>query len=93
MYPEAMLPQERDEDGNILDEDWRKREEDRQEWVSLLRSQEGESDDDPLLSSCMFGPRTDLVWCILRWENKTPWMYEYLPVVENGLNIIQEMLT
>jgi hypothetical protein len=92
MYPEAILHQERDDNGRIVDENWRRLSEDRELWVNLATFQESPSSDSPRLSSCMFGPQADLLWCIRMWEERMPWMYTYVPIVKEGLDAIQETL-
>lgn len=92
MYPEAILHQERDDSGRIVDEDWRRISEDRELWVNRVTFQESPSSNSSRLSSCMFSPQADLLWCMRMWEEKMPWIYAYLPVVQEGLDAIQETL-
>ena len=92
MYPEAILPQERDASGRIVDEDWRKMSENREHWVNQVALQESSSCDDSRLSRSMFGVQADILFMICMWEEGMPWMYSYQARVKEGLDMIQERL-
>ena len=92
MYPEAILPQERDANGRIMDEDWRKMSENREHWVNQVALQESSSCDAPRLSSSMFEVQADILFMIRMWEERMPWMYTYQAGVKEGLDMIQQRL-
>jgi Phosphotransferase enzyme family len=92
MYPEAILPEERDANGRIIDEHWREMSEKRERWVNEVALQESPSCDAPRLSSSMFGVQADILFMIRMWEERMPWMYIYQAGVKEGLDVMQQRL-
>jgi hypothetical protein len=92
MYPEAILPQERDANGKTVYEDWRKMSENRDLWVNQVELHESPSCDAPRLCHSMFGVQADILYMLHMWEDRMPWMYTYPATVKEGLGILQETL-
>jgi hypothetical protein len=92
MYPEAILPLERDGDGRIVDEDWRKMSENRELWVDQVALRESSSCHAQRLSASMFGVQADILFMIRMWEERMPWMCNYQAGVKEGLDMIQQQV-
>jgi len=93
VYPESIFPLHRDDDGRIIG-NWREIFEDRERYVAAVASHESQIGNGPRLSSSMVGCRAqeDILYLIRRWEHKTPWMYEYPPGINEGINAVVERL-
>jgi len=93
MYPEALLPRVRDEDGKLVDEYDRRTIEHREVFLAAVESQEEKLLVSQRVSTNMTGPTADVLFLIRRWEARNPWLYNYEPGVEKGVSAVLNNLT
>jgi Phosphotransferase enzyme family len=88
MYPEALLPLERDNDGRIVDKHRCEIVENRELFLTAVASQEDNSVVSPRLSKNMTGASVDVLFLIRMWQERMPWLYNYQPGVEKGVTAV-----
>jgi Phosphotransferase enzyme family len=92
IYPETLIPLARDKDGRIIDETSRRKVENRELFMTAVASQEDQLFVSSRLSTDMAGATADVLFLIRMWEEGIPWLYNYTPAAENGVNAVLNSL-
>lgn len=84
----AIVPGMMDENGNVIDQGWREAFQQRSEFIAAVSSQEKRLDVSPPMSTRINGVQADICWLIAMWKQKMPWILNYAPGIQKGVDTI-----
>lgn len=89
VYPEAVLPVQRDKDGKVIGGRGAVFD-DRERYMAAMETHEMPGMEK--LSSLVPANRVqeDILYLIKRWNDKTPWMYNYQPGLRDKVEVVLE---
>jgi hypothetical protein len=93
MYPEKLIPIVRDRDRKILDERVRRKTESRELFVTAVSAEEDRLCVSAQLSASMTDARADVLYLVRMWDEGMPWLRNYQPGVEEGVNAVLSNLS
>lgn len=87
VYPEAIIPVQRGEDGKVVGS-WSRVFDDREMYLAAMKSHEqaGVTSLSTFVSANR--AREDVLYLIRRWNDKTPWMYNYQPGFKDKVEVV-----
>jgi aminoglycoside phosphotransferase (APT) family kinase protein len=90
-YPLAILaivPGVMDKNGNVIDQSWRAAFQQRSEFIAAVSSQENRLDVSSAISTRINSVQADICWLMQMWMQKMPWILNYSPGIQNGVDTI-----
>lgn len=88
----AKVPGATDIHGNVIDEKWCKAFRERDEFIGALSSQEKQLGVPLLMSTSVNSVEADICWLIQMWTQKKPWILNYPPGLEEGVDAILKVI-
>jgi hypothetical protein len=82
-----------DNDGSVIDEQWQEAFQQRDEFIIAVSRQEKKLGVPPLMSTNINSAQADLYWLIQMWKQRMPWILNYPPGLEKGVNVILECIS